>query len=801
MSIIATLPVFVLSNSIALNGLLQKNCLHHCYDSDAFLRDWEGWVRSTYLKRDASRPGHVFDMRWAKFSHEGRAYLVKAMDCLGEEFLMVRNQRLYIRDLSQFAYWQNLRGRMSTLPVKCWMLYKRQLSMRDLLVHPLEAILDEYIGKEGLNESHLHLHACQSPEISWLLHVSNTSRFEYQELLRKESNKKLYASTQADLTPERLIARVRLANILRRLLLEVMAGCNLERCVEEMKSAYCSMVKYPEILLREALVSYVIRDTEKLHNEELALWRYLFGRIDRQEEKWREIQFFAHLYLLIKNEYLSLFRHNELRRGFSSFQMVTHHTRPVITWEKYYRDTFRNLFRCTDIRSNTCIELRLFPRSFIKRAPYLLQWWNEEWFKYLEKKNGYEDSCSEAIHAAFDCHCRKKVPQPVFVLHFSKTNTENHKANEKRKTKMDRERYLKKRKALFQECTKLIGFIKSFGMRQRVAVGIDAAGDELQLSADVFAPIFRLFERETSISHRTYHCGEDFYHLLGGIRSVYDAVVFLDMRCGNRLGHATAIGILPSQWRKHMPAKLCMPRGDYMLDLIFASMVLSEGNLTAKAKAEAELLRQARHIFPGKPLSVHVLQDFYETRHFKPDCAKLYGESHVFETIDDETKLVAAHIKKWGKMGVEFLYAWNYEMKTQNAAAELVEVDRDLFDDDTLVELQQKVQKLIRNRKVVLETLPVSNLRISQYEDIRQHHLLRWLGVPGCALPGDYQMNVCMGSDDPGIFVTDIKNEYYHIFSNLCQAGLTPAECMVYVKRLNDAGSAYAFHSISPPML
>ena len=123
-------------------------------------------------------------------------------------------------------------------------------------------------------------------------------------------------------------------------------------------------VKYPKILLREALVSYVIRDTEKLHNEELALWRYLFGRIDRQEEKWREIQFFAHLYLLIKNEYLSLFRHNELRRGFSSFQMVTHHTRPVVTWEKYYRDTFRNLFRCTDIRSNTCIELRLFPRSF-----------------------------------------------------------------------------------------------------------------------------------------------------------------------------------------------------------------------------------------------------------------------------------------------------------------------------------------------------------------------------------------------------------------------------------------------------
>lgn len=62
-------------------------------------------------------------------------------------------------------------------------------------------------------------------------------------------------------------------------------------------------------------------------------------------------------------------------------------------------------------------------------------------------------------------------------------------------------------------------------------------------------------------------------------------------------------------------------------------------------------------------------------------------------------------------------------------------------------------------------------------------------------------MSVCMGSDDPGIFVTDVKNEYYHVFSNLRQAGLSPAECMVYIRQLNEAGREYAFRAPLPAIL
>ncbi len=55
-----------------------------------------------------------------------------------------------------------------------------------------------------------------------------------------------------------------------------------------------------------------------------------------------------------------------------------------------------------------------------------------------------------------------------------------------------------------------------------------------------------------------------------------------------------------------------------------------------------------------------------------------------------------------------------------------------------------------------------------------------------------------MGSDAPGIFVSDLKNEFYHVFANLLQAGLSPSECMEYVRQLNDAGRIYAFRLAAP---
>ena len=802
MSIVATLPVFVLSNSYALNGLLGENCRYHTDDARKQRDDWADWVQQASLMRDSTRPGHVFDMRWKKFEQVTEPTLVKALNCLGDEFLKVHNQRIFIKEPKLFSYWQNLRGRMTMLPVKCWMLYKHQLSMRDFLVHPMEAMLDEYIGQEGLNEAHMHLHAFYRPETFWLQDVNNVLEFEYRERtgIRDKKLRRLYSSVHPELTQRRLASRVRLANVIRTQLLQVFDDDDVGDLVREMERVYKKMVRCPdEILLGETNLHLVdnIRDYQ---NEELKLWHGVFDRIEQKKSYWRDIQFYAHLYLLIQNEYLHLYRHREGRRGFDAFHMVSRHQPPSISNHHYYRTIFRNIFRASDVHESTCIELRLQPDAFIRRAHYLLKWWKEEWQGYRKEKISCLCTYAGADELEEGRIRLSRVPQPIFVLHFSKSNRGKSPSENKRLVQMEREPYATKRNALTRECNRLARFINSYCKNRFISIGIDAAGDELDLPAEVLAPIFRQFERQTGVSHRTYHCGEDFYHLLGGIRAVYDAVKFLDMRCGHRLGHATAIGIRPEQWRSHMPNILCIRQGDYLLDLIFAWIMLGEQDLQARAHVESVMLPLAQKLFPDETVSTHILQDFYEARRLLPQRVKRsVSQGPYFKTMDDEDDLVEEHRQKWGGKGLEYLDAWNYNPLTQQAKSAIVEIERDFLDDVTLLQLQQAVQKLISERNVVLETLPVSNLRISQYDDIRQHHILRWMMVPGSVVPGDYPMSVCMGSDDPGIFVTDIKNEYYHIFANLRQIGLSPAECMVYIKQLNEAGSAYAFRSILPP--
>lgn len=48
----------------------------------------------------------------------------------------------------------------------------------------------------------------------------------------------------------------------------------------------------------------------------------------------------------------------------------------------------------------------------------------------------------------------------------------------------------------------------------------------------------------------TFHFsgGEDFSHLVSGLRTIVEAVIFLDLWPGDRLGHCTAIGISPDLW-------------------------------------------------------------------------------------------------------------------------------------------------------------------------------------------------------------------------------------------------------------
>ena len=97
--------------------------------------------------------------------------------------------------------------------------------------------------------------------------------------------------------------------------------------------------------------------------------------------------------------------------------------------------------------------------------------------------------------------------------------------------------------------------------------GLDVAGDENALRIEWFSPVLRWIRthvhahREGNMAtpgfHLSIHAGEDYAHPLSGLRHVDETVRFCQMRSGDRLGHALALGIPPRDW--------CIRQGDMIL--------------------------------------------------------------------------------------------------------------------------------------------------------------------------------------------------------------------------------------------
>lgn len=144
---------------------------------------------------------------------------------------------------------------------------------------------------------------------------------------------------------------------------------------------------------------------------------------------------------------------------------------------------------------------------------------------------------------------------------------------------------------------------------------------------------------------------------------------------------------------------------------------------------------------------------------------------------------------------MELLINWHQDKKTREHSDERIEIPTDYFSLSELLLIQQQALSMLVEKAIVLEKMPTSNLRIGQYKEMGQHHSLRWLGVS--AEEGDISPLVVLGSDAPGIFATDIKAEFYHIYASLRKRGLNSSEALEKLIDIDENGNQYAFRSLA----
>ena len=108
--------------------------------------------------------------------------------------------------------------------------------------------------------------------------------------------------------------------------------------------------------------------------------------------------------------------------------------------------------------------------------------------------------------------------------------------------------------------------------------GLDVAGDENALKIEWFAPVLRWLrsgfksrpdgEHASTAFHLSIHAGEDYAHPASGMRHIDETVRFCEMREGDRLGHALALGISPKDWAMRQ-GEMMLPLDEHLDNLVW----------------------------------------------------------------------------------------------------------------------------------------------------------------------------------------------------------------------------------------
>ena len=361
--------------------------------------------------------------------------------------------------------------------------------------------------------------------------------------------------------------------------------------------------------------------------------------------------------------------------------------------------------------------------------------------------------------------CREQaglmLPTMTLLAHFIKKG-DNGKGNV---------RFAKLRKELVKRTDALIALMNTNGTYAEKVMGADAAASEFDTPPEVFAPSF-LRLREHGMRHFTFHAGEDFFHILSGLRAIYEAMEFLGLQAGDRIGHATATGVDVRVWRENIGERIWMRLEDCLDDLVFAYHLIA-----------IEKERSLEHLLPKIALRIEEY------------AAQIYPSAYnVSEMIEawQKRKEDPLSFADDQPSRVEQIWQFYHSKEGREKGKRIILVNAyDIFGEQELIYLQKLLLKVMHHRQIVIETLPTSNVVIGHHHSFSTYHLYNWYkwSKEGEKIPA-----IVVGTDDAGIFATNIYNEYCHIYCMLVfDNGLSPFEAMDYIERLVHNAKVYVF--------
>lgn len=654
---------------------------------------------------------------------------------LANDFLERRNNRIYVR-IEKFNAWQEQIAYIPPMLLISAYIFKNVISsITDItsdsfynqyiapnlgntsLIPPYISQLEE-LKKEnnGFNDLHIHLNGTMETDSVWLdiLHYPERVIHNMEESAKgNKLAKEQYEQFDNWTRPDKL----------KRLIMQAI------KLRDFLFSEICKVVPVIESFTRQAESSLYI-----------SVLHYLSMYPDN-----KEVASSFHHYLLILGLVNQMLVQQPQCAGFEQFQHYTSNGLREYS-EQEYEQRFLQLAG-NQLDNIKIIEGRFSPKDTQDKNNQLIDKIRRGWL-LLNNRQG----------------CNKSNIR--FIAHFIK------RADKQKKDIRFKELRLKNRKI----CEALISLRNSGSKNGKAIVGIDAAASEFDTPPEVFAPVFKKL-REKGFQHFTYHAGEDFYHLLGGLRAIYEAITFLDLQRGDRIGHATAAGVDPETWAHNVGCEVVVPIGAYMDDLLFVYYLISNNECKALDSLMPRLYMRitelSREIYPNDDFQVYDLIYAWKRR-----------QEDILELVDSGELNNIKALKRYHQK--EYVEKYKKEIKVKIF---------EILDENALREVQLAILKIMHHKEIAIETLPTSNIFIGYHNSFNTYHLVNWIRweKEGKPIPP-----IVLGTDDAGIFATNIYNEYCHIYTLLVyEYDFCINEAFEIIRKINRDANYYIFNNDS----
>lgn len=697
-----------------------------------------------------------------------------------------------------------------------------------------------WILRQGLADNHFHLKgsAPQFP-LSWINMMNHVRSKKYEKILEGYGNKRLSVSYEIGTEEEHLYSLYLKAALIRCFLFaqiteqEFFIANNLVRNnydpdPETRKWSTENLVMFllkdkTEIIFYRNKIQENI-DFFRTNKGEKQLDYALTGEyrkgIGKNEvnnslsgERWLMYEMFLriyaksvkdqkyfnlfYLYLVIKRAVRAELVQTNENIGFDNFEKYQNRKEDFIEDTPLEKEYIKMALKGTIVNQNILhLETRLTPRKTALQNK-----------KYIEKYDKVMKNDKELMERYF------------YVFHFVK-----EKDNEKLLNSDSYCRHYQKRRSLQKQAKAIALFRTKFPETAKRLRGIDGCSREIGCRPEVLAQTYRYLKNHIVYAKRnkvyydnnkevtvpqlqmTYHVGEDFQSLVDGLRAIEEAIMFFNLNCGSRLGHALALGEDPDKYYEGKKNCILITQQDYLDNLVWVyyrikrfSLIgyedlllnieqeynkyfrLIYGDAVSDEFFEA-VIREAGKYFQRSNERVSKgysnthfnfrISEYYSAWQLRGDDPECYKNGYFKDTED---------FSEWKRFSVNkecprdyrirynpecaylyFLYHYNPHVKNEGRKTIEVQISHKMI--KCIKEIQREMQFWISKLGIGIEVNPSSNFFIGTFDRYDKHPVFKLynIGLTGSEtkLNECPQIPVCINTDDQGIFSTYLENEY-----------------------------------------